>query len=78
MTGSTVTGDAARPFRIAVVGGGMAGLGAARVLEAARAQDATIDWHLYEEDPRFGGKVHTVRRDGFVIEGGPDLSLIHI
>jgi len=27
-----------RPFRIVVVGGGMAGLGAARVLEAARAQ----------------------------------------
>ena len=65
-----------RPFRIVVVGGGMAGLGAARVLEAARAQDASVDWHLYEQDPRFGGKVQTVRRDGFVVEGGPDSAII--
>ena len=69
-------GEAARPFRIVVVGGGMAGLGAARVLEAARAQDPSIDWLLYEQDPRFGGKVHTVRRDGFVVEGGPDSAII--
>ena len=54
----------------------MAGLGAARVLEAARAQDPSVDWHLYEQDPRFGGKVHTVRRDGFVVEGGPDSAII--
>ena len=54
----------------------MAGLGAARVLEAARAQDASVDWHLYEQDPRFGGKVQTVRRDGFVVEGGPDSAII--
>ena len=67
---------AARPFRIVVVGGGMAGLGAARVLEAARAQDPSIDWQLYEQDGRFGGKVHTVRRDGFVVEGGPDSAII--
>ena len=65
-----------RPFRIVVVGGGMAGLGAARVLESARAQDASVDWHLYEQDPRFGGKVQTVRRDGFVVEGGPDSAII--
>lgn len=65
-----------RPFRIVVVGGGMAGLGAARALEAARAQDAAVDWRLYEEEPRFGGKVHTVHRDGFVVEGGPDSAII--
>jgi oxygen-dependent protoporphyrinogen oxidase len=69
-------GEAGRPFRIVVVGGGMAGLGAARVLEAARAEDASVDWHLYEQDPRFGGKVQTVRRDGFVVEGGPDSAII--
>jgi oxygen-dependent protoporphyrinogen oxidase len=63
-------------FRIVVVGGGMSGLGAARVLEAARAQDSSVDWHLYERDPRLGGKVHTVRRDGFVVEGGPDSAII--
>ena len=64
------------PLRIAVVGGGMAGLGAARVLEDARAADPSVDWHLYEDEPRFGGKVHTVRRDGFVVEGGPDSAII--
>ncbi|MFA4964818.1 MAG: protoporphyrinogen oxidase [Thermoleophilia bacterium] len=64
------------PLRVAVVGGGMAGLGAARVLEDARAADPSIDWHLYEDEPRFGGKVHTVRRDGFVVEGGPDSAII--
>src|SRR5512136_2261914 len=54
----------------------MAGLGAARVLEDARAADPSVDWHLYETDRRFGGKVHTVRRDGFVVEGGPDSAII--
>ncbi len=65
-----------RPLRIAIVGGGMAGLGAARVLEDARAADPSIDWHLYEDERRFGGKVHTVRREGFVVEGGPDSAII--
>ena len=65
-----------RPLRVVVVGSGMAGLGAARLLEDARAGDASVDWHLYETDGRFGGKVHTVRRDGFVVEGGPDSAII--
>ena len=76
MTGTSGRAGEGRPFRIVVVGGGMAGLGAARVLEAARAQDPSIDWRLYEQDPRFGGKVQTVRRDGFVVEGGPDSAII--
>jgi oxygen-dependent protoporphyrinogen oxidase len=67
---------AVQPYRIVVVGGGMAGRGAARVLEAARAQDPSIDWRLYEEEPRFGGKVQTIRREGFVVEGGPDSAII--
>jgi len=65
-----------KPLRIAIVGGGMAGLGAARVLEDARAADPSVDWHLYEDERRFGGKVHTVRREGFVVEGGPDSAII--
>ncbi len=66
----------ARPLRIAVIGGGMAGLGAARVLEDAREADAAVDWQLYESSPRLGGKVHTVRREGYVIEGGPDSAIV--
>ena len=54
----------------------MTGLGAARALEDARAADPSIDWVLYEAEPRLGGKVHTVRRDGFVVEGGPDSAII--
>jgi oxygen-dependent protoporphyrinogen oxidase len=69
-------GGPARSLRIAIVGGGMAGLGAARVLEDARTADPAVDWHLYEDEQRFGGKVHTVRRDGFVVEGGPDSAII--
>ena len=62
--------------RVAVVGGGMAGLGAARVLEKARLAGSSLDWLLIESEPRLGGKVHTVRREGFVIEGGPDSAII--
>ncbi|MBN2204458.1 MAG: protoporphyrinogen oxidase [Thermoleophilia bacterium] len=65
-----------RRARIVVVGGGMTGLGAARSLEDARAADPSVDWVLYEAEPRLGGKVHTVRRDGFVVEGGPDSAII--
>ncbi len=68
--------DAARPPRIAVIGGGMAGLGAARALEDARLAGGDVDWVLFEEESRFGGKVHTVRRDGFVVEGGPDSAIV--
>ena len=76
MSDASPDSGSARPFRIAVIGGGMAGLGAARVLEDARAADPAVDWHLYEDESRFGGKVHTVRRDGFVVEGGPDSAII--
>ncbi len=75
MSGVSEQGGA-RSLRVAVVGGGMAGLGAARVLEDARAADPSIDWQLYETDERFGGKVYTRRRDGFVVEGGPDSAII--
>jgi protoporphyrinogen/coproporphyrinogen III oxidase len=67
---------------IAVVGGGMAGLGAAHALEtmrreAAAAGDApAFDWVLYERAEYFGGKVRTERVDGFVIEGGPDSFIV--
>ncbi len=67
---------AARRTRLVVGGGGMTGLGAARALDDARAADPSIDWVLYEAEPRLGGKVQTVRRDGFVVEGGPDSAII--
>ncbi len=71
---------------IAVIGGGMAGLGAAHALETARRKAggvatggapgspgaAPFDWVLFERERYLGGKVRTERVDGFVIEGGPD------
>jgi protoporphyrinogen/coproporphyrinogen III oxidase len=79
-TGAAAAGGPRAPHRrvprVAVVGGGMAGLGAARALEDARVTGGDVDWVLYEEEPRFGGKVQTVRRDGYVVEGGPDSAIV--
>jgi protoporphyrinogen/coproporphyrinogen III oxidase len=55
--------------RIAVVGGGIAGLAAARRLEAVVPD---IEVVLFESKNRLGGKVLTERVQGFVIEGAPD------
>jgi oxygen-dependent protoporphyrinogen oxidase len=53
--------------RVAVVGGGITGLAAAlRVIE----RGATVE--LLEAGARLGGTIHTIRRDGFVLETGPD------
>ena len=54
-------------MRIAVLGGGIAGLSAAFL---ARARGAEVT--LYEGASRLGGVVSTIRRDGFLIEQGPD------
>ena len=58
--------------RIAILGGGIAGLTAAYELEKARKRGADLDWHLYESANRLGGIVETTREQGFVLEGGPD------
>jgi oxygen-dependent protoporphyrinogen oxidase len=55
-------------MKIAIVGGGIAGVTAAWQLARLGAKDVT----LYEASARLGGAVETVRRDGFVVEGGPD------
>jgi oxygen-dependent protoporphyrinogen oxidase len=55
--------------RVAVIGGGIAGLAAARRLEAL-ARDAEIV--LVERDVLLGGKIRTERVDGFVVEAAPD------
>src|ERR1700747_1534661 len=54
--------------RVAVVGGGLSGLLAGYQL----ACDARVQFTLFEKSERLGGIVETVRRDGFVIECGPD------
>jgi oxygen-dependent protoporphyrinogen oxidase len=60
-----------RPFHVAIVGGGIAGLATAYYFQQlAPAGSAT--YTLLESGPAWGGKIQTVARDGFVVEGGPD------
>ena len=57
---------------VVVVGGGIAGLAAAHELLST---DAEVRVTLLEAAPRLGGVIHTQRRDGYVLEAGPDLFL---
>ena len=54
--------------KIAIVGGGVAGTTAAWQLAKLGATDVTI----FESSWRLGGTVETIRRDGYIVEGGPD------
>ena len=53
--------------RIAIVGGGIAGLAAAYELTRRHA-----NFLLLEESERFGGVIVSEEQDGFLLEGGPD------
>ena len=55
--------------RIAIVGGGVAGVAAAYFLAKSEAE---IEVVLFEASGRLGGIVETVREGGFVVECGPD------
>ena len=56
-------------MNVTIVGGGLTGLTAAYYLGHAKP-----NWNitLYEQAPRFGGKIQTQRVDDFVVELGPD------
>ena len=59
--------------RVAVIGGGIAGLAAAhRLVELSRERQQPIELTLLEAGTRVGGAIGTERRDGFVLEAGPD------
>ena len=62
--------------RVAILGGGIAGLAAAYELEKQRCSGAALDWHLYEASARLGGTVQTTRHvteEGeWIQEDGPD------
>jgi oxygen-dependent protoporphyrinogen oxidase len=64
---------AAGGHRVAVVGGGIAGLAAAhRLQELARERNLSLDLLLLEAGKNLGGTIGTERSGGFVIEAGPD------
>lgn len=62
-----MSSGAAPPKRIAIAGGGISGLATAYQLSCDG-----VECTLFEASERLGGIVETVRKDGFVIECGPD------
>ncbi len=59
--------------QVVVVGGGVAGLAAAhRVVERSLRSDRNVGVTLLEARNRLGGSLLSYRRDGYLVEGGPD------
>lgn len=59
--------------KVAIVGGGIAGLTAAFYLQKIiKERKLSIEIKLIEASHRLGGKMQTVIKDGFTIERGPD------
>ncbi|MGC2497484.1 MAG: protoporphyrinogen oxidase, partial [Acidobacteriaceae bacterium] len=63
---------AERLSKIAILGGGIAGLSAAWTLEKARRASQAVAYSLYEASGRLGGVIRSEIVDGCVVEGGPD------
>lgn len=59
-------------MRVAIIGGGIAGLAAAYELELARRGGAAVTYELFEAASRMGGVISSEVVDGTVIEHGPD------
>ncbi len=59
--------------RVVVVGGGISGLAAAfHLRELSSAREIPLEVILLEAGARAGGALHTIARDGFVLEAGAD------
>jgi oxygen-dependent protoporphyrinogen oxidase len=59
-------------MRVAIIGGGIAGLAAAYELEKTRAADEKISYTLFESRDRLGGSLASETVNGIVLERGPD------
>ncbi|MDQ4123406.1 MAG: protoporphyrinogen oxidase [Acidobacteriota bacterium] len=63
-------------MKIVIIGGGVSGLSAAfRLTELKKEGKFAGDFVLLEAADRLGGIVKTVKRDGFLLEAGPDAFL---
>lgn len=59
--------------RVAIIGGGITGLTTAFYLNKFKEElTVPFEFALYESEERLGGKMQTIRKDGFLIELGPD------
>lgn len=61
-----------RKRRVVIIGGGITGLAAAHRLQRL---DASLAVTLLERSARLGGRIRTERKDGFILELGPDIFL---
>lgn len=62
-------------IRVAIVGGGVAGLAAALELRRHADEGRDVSFALFERSPRLGGKILSERVDGHILDGGPDCFL---
>jgi oxygen-dependent protoporphyrinogen oxidase len=59
--------------RVVIIGGGISGLAAAhRLVEQNALSNTKMEVVLLEASAALGGVIRTERRDGFLLEGGPD------
>lgn len=59
--------------KVIIIGGGITGLTTAYYMQKeARENDLALDVVLVEANLRVGGKIHTMRKNGFIIERGPE------
>ncbi len=58
--------------KVIIIGGGIAGLAAAYRIQEEISNGAPVSCTVLEGSGRFGGKIHTLRKDGFIMERGPD------
>jgi len=59
-------------MRVAIIGGGIAGMAAAFELEKARAAGADVAYTLFEAREKLGGSLASETVNGVVLERGPD------
>jgi oxygen-dependent protoporphyrinogen oxidase len=59
-------------MRIAIIGGGIAGLAAAYELEKGRVGGSHVEYTLFESRERLGGSLASEIANGIVLERGPD------
>ncbi|MGG5251944.1 protoporphyrinogen oxidase [Neobacillus sp. SM06] len=62
--------------KIVIIGGGITGLSAAYYLQKEiKEKQLPYQVMLFEASNRFGGAIHTLKKEGFIIEKGPDSML---
>ena len=60
-------------MRVAVIGAGVSGLACAlKLLKSQKKHSSALQTILYESSGRVGGTIETQKRDGFILEKGPD------